>query len=367
MKALAATTAEAHRLAGLGLAYLMIVAALVWVSIAAYRHEFADEIAVRVQAQAAAQQLNVGGDVRMNGAIVGRVSRVSRSAKGGAEIELQIDRTSARRIPSDVVARILPTTLFGQKYVELRSSTPAAQRPLQDDAVIEEDRSSEAVELSDVLDDIYPVLNAVQPDRLAATLGALSTSLDGRGEEMHHGMEETATYLRELNSRTALLERDLTLFDRVSGQYATNAPTFLSLLGRSTTVSESLTSKQDAIAQFVESVTGAATSGEQLLRANRENLVETARLARPTLELLAEYSPEYVCVVKGFLAVERGSAAQIRGNRFQGHFTMGAQADGYTLADRLQLGDLGVGPHCRGNPDAPVPYPAVDLDDGVTP
>ena len=74
-----------------------------------------------------------------------------------------------------------------------------------------------------------------------------------------------------------------------------------------------------------------------------------------TLELLAEYSPELVCVIGGFLEVEARSAEQIRNNAFQGHFTIGAQARGYTPADALVLGDLGTGPACRGLPKAPIP------------
>ncbi|HWU32600.1 MAG TPA: MCE family protein [Marmoricola sp.] len=112
------------RLQCYGFAYLLMVAGLVWFSIAAYNHEFSDNVDVVVKADNVGDQLNPNGDVRMNGALVGRVASVDQTASG-ATIHLQIDSTDADRIPRDVVARILPTTLFGQKYVELLSTTPA--------------------------------------------------------------------------------------------------------------------------------------------------------------------------------------------------------------------------------------------------
>ena len=48
---------------------------------------------------------------------------------------------------------------------------------LHDGSVINQDHSSAAIELERVLDDTLPLLQAIQPDKLAATLGALATAL----------------------------------------------------------------------------------------------------------------------------------------------------------------------------------------------
>jgi phospholipid/cholesterol/gamma-HCH transport system substrate-binding protein len=359
------STAEGWRLRLLGLAYLGVAMLLVAVSIAAYRHDFDDHVTVTVQARQAGQQLNVGSDVRMNGTIVGRVSSVSKDTTG-ALISLQLDRDSADRIPTDVVARILPTTLFGQKFVELHSSTSDTRDHLVDGSRIAEDRSRDAVELTTVLDDIYPLLTVVQPDQLAGTLGALAQGLDGRGAELAQTMAGAGSYLRALNRQTPLFEQDLRLFDRVARQYADQAPTLTQLLSNAATGSRFLTAQQGQWSAFLGAADAVALAGDDLLRASQANLSESARLARPTLELLARYAPELRCTIGGFLEVQRRSALQIRGNRFQGYFTIGAQADGYTARDRLRLGDVGAGPGCRGLPQASVPYPGFKLHDGVT-
>lgn len=347
-----------------GLLYVAVVCVLVWVSIASYRHVFSDHVTVAVQARVAGDQLNVGGDVRMNGAIVGRVSAV-RTSSTGARISLQIDSDDARRIPDDVRARILPTTLFGQKYVELTSSSSTAAGHLVKGSLIAEDTSAEATELTDVIDDLDPVLTAIRPDRLAAALGGISEGLSGRGKDLRSLIADGGDYLAALNAQTPLLVKDLGLLDRVSGQYADNAPVLLQVARNATTTSKILVDRPTALTDFVAALSSASEHGEDLVRANADNLAESARLARPTAELLAEYSPELVCTIGGFLEVEKKSAAQIRHHSFQGHFTIGAQARGYTAADKLVLGDLGTGPACRGLPVAPVPYGGVDLNDGA--
>lgn len=347
-----------------GLLYVLVICALVWVSVASYRHVFTDHVTVAVQARVAGDQLNVGGDVRMNGAIVGRVSAVG-SSPTGARISLQIDSGDARRIPDDVQARILPTTLFGQKYVELRSSSSTAAGHLVEGSVIAEDSSAEATELTDVIDDLDPVLTAIRPDKLAAALGGVADGLSGRGEDLRRLIADGGDYLAAINEQTPLIVKDLSLLERVSGQYADATPALLRLARNATTTSTILVQKPTALADFVSALSSASLHGTDLVRANADNLAESARLARPTAELLAEYSPELVCTIGGFLEVEEKSAKQIRNHSFQGHFTIGAQARGYTSADALVLGDLGTGPACRGLPVAPIPYPGVDLNDGA--
>ncbi len=355
---------RSRRLELTGVLYLAIVLLLVWFSIASYRHVFSDHVTVSVTARTAGEQLNVGGDVRMNGAIVGRVSDV-RSASDGARISLQIDSDAADRIPTDVVARILPTTLFGQKFVELRSSSTTAAGHLVDGSGIAEDTSAEAVELTDVIDDLDPVLTAVRPDRLAAALGGLAAGLSGRGDDLGRLIAGGGEYLSELNAQTPLFEEDLALFAEVAGQYADAVPDLLDTARSTIVTARTLNSGSISIAGFFAALSDAAVAGTDLVRTNADRLAESARLARPTAELLAEYSPQLLCTIQGFLQVEAQSAKQIRNNNFQGHFTMGQQVRGYTPDDALVLGDLGTGPACRGLPVAPVPYGPIDLDDGV--
>ncbi|RYJ07007.1 MAG: MCE family protein [Actinomycetales bacterium] len=367
MSGLATSRADAWRLRGQGLLYVAVVAGLVWVSVAAYQKVFTDHITVVVDARRAGAQLNVGGDVRMNGAIVGRVSKVDSSAPGAA-VHLQLDRTASRRIPAAVRASIMPTTLFGQKYVELTSADVVrADDHLDDGDHVAEDRSAEAVELTQVVDDLQPVLTAVQPQKLAATLGALSSSLDGRGTQLARTMETATAYLADLNRLTPTFERDLALLRDVSGQYAEVAPDLLAVADDASTTARTLATRSDDLESLVLGLSDVSDAGTRLLTSSRENIRRATSVSRPTLELLAEYSPELVCSLQGFEAARDDAAAQIRGGSVNGEFTITQPAAGYTADDALVNGEVGTGPSCRGLPDVEIPYPSIDLDDGVGP
>ena len=62
----------------------------------------------------------------MRGVIVGDVRTVNASTDG-ATIDLASTRTTSTQIPADVTARLLPKTLFGERFVALRSPTARAR------------------------------------------------------------------------------------------------------------------------------------------------------------------------------------------------------------------------------------------------
>ena len=358
--------AEARSLRVAGVAWLLVLALMVALSVATYAKVFDGHVTVLVDAPRTGLQLNVGGDVRMNGAIVGRVSGVA-ATEEGARVELQLQGDKAERIPRTTTATILPTTLFGQKYVELRSSAdPGDQGHVEDGTVLRAARDSAAVELTEVLDDLQPLLTAVRPAELAALLHETAAGLDGQGATIAELIDEGGTYLSELNQERPQLVRDLRLLDEVTRQYSRNVPAFLGVLDQTTSTLTTVT-RGATLAQALREVSDAADAGTVLMRASRRDAARAAGLSRPTLELLAEYSPEFPCVISGFLGVRDSSAAQIKGASVEGYFTTGQQVRGYTRSDRLRMGDVGTGPACRGLPDPPVPYPAVDVDDGVSP
>ena len=97
-----ATAAEARSLRVTGLVWLLVLALLVALSVATYNKAFDGHVTVVVDAPRTGLQLNVGGDVRMNGAIVGRISGVS-ATDDGARVELQLDGDDADRARDDAV------------------------------------------------------------------------------------------------------------------------------------------------------------------------------------------------------------------------------------------------------------------------
>ena len=85
----------------------------------------------------------------------------------GARIELALQPAAAKSIPDNVSARLLPKTLFGERYVELiLPAQPQPAQAIRSGDVIPQDRSSSAIELEQVFDDLLPLLQAVHPAQL---------------------------------------------------------------------------------------------------------------------------------------------------------------------------------------------------------
>ena len=169
---------EHRRLMVAGVAFLTAIALLIWLSIAIYNKTFQPSTTITIEADRAGLQLAKFGDVRLHGALVGQVRRIGQDGKQ-AVITVALDPKEAEQIPDNVSVEILPTTLFGQKFVSLVLPERPSTTPISDGDVIPADRVETNVELSRILADLFPLLRSVRPADLNATLNALATALGG--------------------------------------------------------------------------------------------------------------------------------------------------------------------------------------------
>ena len=128
-------------------------------------------------------------------------------------ITLALQPDTAEGLPTNTTARLLPKTLFGERYVSL--VTPGKGGCTGDS--IRQDLSDESVELEQVFDELLPVLQAVQPEKLSAMLGELSTTLRGRGEQIGDTLTTVGSYLDKLNPQVPQMTEDLEKLGRWTG------------------------------------------------------------------------------------------------------------------------------------------------------
>src|SRR3954468_2364609 len=112
-----------------GVAFLVVLAALLGLSVAFYNKAFTDVATVTLQTDTAGNQLQEASDVKVRGVLVGEV-RAVHADLDGATITLGIDPKYLPQIPDNVTARLLPKTLFGERFVSLvPPPSPSAQAP----------------------------------------------------------------------------------------------------------------------------------------------------------------------------------------------------------------------------------------------
>lgn len=352
---------EHNRLLVAGVVFLSVIALLLWLSIAIYNKTFDSVTTVTVKADRAGLQLAKFGDVRMNGALVGRVDDIGQDGEQ-AEIVLALDPEDAKRIPANVSVEILPTTLFGQKFISLVRPEQPDSAPLRDGDVIPAERVRANVELSQVLADLFPLLQAVRPADLNATLNALATALDGRGEQMGVTADQLGDYLGVIEEHLPTLRQDLVALAEVADAYDLAAPDLLDVLDNITVTSKTITEKRRDLDVFFSDLTGLARTATGLLRTNEQNLIRMGQVTAPVLDLLAEYSPEFPCLLRAAADYEPTLSKTFEGNVVKQYITLGTpQYRPFDERDLPTYGEVGHGPWCLGLTVPPVSRP---LDQG---
>ncbi|GAA2971105.1 MCE family protein [Streptomyces drozdowiczii] len=280
-----------------GVAFFLVPAVLIWVSVAVYDKDFTNDATVTVRTSSVGNEMHENADVKLRGVVVGQVRNIAADGDG-ARLTLAIQPDKLDRIPADVTAQMLPTTLFGERFVALVPPAVPSTKTLGAGDVIPQDRSSNAIELEEVLDNVLPLLTAVKPEKLSATLNAVSTALEGRGEKLGDTLVKLDAHLQRFNPQLPTLNEDIKELVKVSRLYADSAPDVLDALTDFTTTSGTLAEQQANLANVYGSTTASARDVTAFLQRNKDNLIRLAASGRPTLETLAKYSSEFPCTLR---------------------------------------------------------------------
>jgi phospholipid/cholesterol/gamma-HCH transport system substrate-binding protein len=347
----------------LGVVFIGLLVFGVWLINAVFTQKFVSFDKVELNTDTIGLQLPERADVKVRGVIVGQVLKAESEASG-AVLTLGIKPDKIGEIPDNVTASILPKTLFGEKYVELVVPSDAHAT-----ALAAGDRITQTqlpIEVEKVLNDIYPLLRAVQPAELNYTLNALASALEGRGEAIGQNIETFDSYLKRMNPQVPALVEDLRLLAKVSGNYADVAPQIAETLRNTVKTGNTLLSREVKLNAFLKDFSAFSGTAKTFLDNNGSNIVRLGQLSKPQLELLNRYSPEFPCLLRGLVDQAPNLASTFRGFVFHiDLITLPRQPRGYTAKDVPVLG-ADNGPACLGLPNPKQPYRNVpNLNDGV--
>ena len=350
-----------------GVAFLLTLALLVGLSVATFQKKFTPVVMVTLMSERIGNQLQNDSDVKIRGLIVGEVRSIS-STGNGARIELALQPDQVANIPLNVSARILPKTLFGERFVDLIIPTnPSAQSIAQGDT-IGQDRTSVAIELEKVFDNLLPLLRTVKPEKLAATLGALATALDGRGTQLGTNLVRADKYFAAINPKMPTIATDISRLADVATTYAEATPDILRMLKAITTTSNTLVAKQDALAGFLAGTAGFANTATTFLNANGDRIIQVGSVQRPTLALAARYAPEYPCFAQGLASWIPRATQMFSDHYFHITLEVVKPRAAYQPGEEPVWGEH-RGPSCRGLPtpnhNQANPGPGWELADGT--
>src|SRR5699024_7344759 len=160
----------------LGAAFIAVLLFFIWLTYAFFNHTFESSVPIHVTAERAGLSLPSNADVKIRGMIVGSVRNIELQGKH-VEIDVALKPEDVENIPAGVSAQIVPKTLFGQKYIKLIPPEQDAGEHIQAGTTITQ--AEVPVEIEDLLINIQPLLEAVEPAQLNYTLSAMAEALDG--------------------------------------------------------------------------------------------------------------------------------------------------------------------------------------------
>ncbi len=252
-----------------GVLFLAVLAGVVAMTVLLYQKAFTPVVRISVETTSIGNQLSKGGDVKARGLVVGDIRDV-RTEGDGAVIEVALQPEAAEMIPSDARARLLPKTLFGEKFVALEFDDGSRAEPLAEGDVIPQDRTAVARETEQALNDLLPLLQALKPQQVSLTLNALSSALRGRGDQAGANLEQVDSYLREFNPEISTLGEDFRGVADLADNLDQAAPDFLAVLDDLSFLNRSLVDQEQELTGFLASTTGSTTGARLVPAGERE-------------------------------------------------------------------------------------------------
>lgn len=282
----------------LGAAFLALVLFFVWLTYAFFNKTFVDSDFVTLETNQAGQNLPKNADIKLRGMIVGSV-RAIEPAEKGVTMRLAFDPDLIDRIPAEVTAQIVPKTLFGEKYIALiapEGTGPDSESLKAGDTIT---KAVVPIEVEKLLNDFYPLLEAVQPTELNYTLTAVSQALEGRGEKIGETLVTFNDYLQEINPEVPTLVDDIEKLGTVSDGYAAAMPEIGRLLRNSVTTGNTVVAKRTQLAAFFDEGTRLANTLTDFVETNGDNLEVLADQNRTILGVSAKYASTFPCFLNG--------------------------------------------------------------------
>ncbi|MGW4769287.1 MCE family protein [Nocardia sp. NPDC004278] len=353
------------KLAGLGMVLALV--AIGSVAMVMFFGGFTKTVTVTVDAPRSGLVLDPDAKVKIRGVEIGRVSEIEQT-NNGARLTLAMDPELLKMVPSNAAVDIKSTTVFGAKYINFIVPEQASSTSLKPGATVT--AQSVTVEFNTLFQHLTDVLQKIEPEKLNATLSALGTALQGRGEKLGDLLARSDAYLRDINPSLPALQRDLVASTGVTNLYADTVPDLLRTTDNATVTARTIVEEQENVDAMLANLIGLADTTGSVLRENEHPLVTALDLLRPTTQLLNDYKPMLYCLVVG-LANVLPIGEDIFGGRFDAvplNASFMPGADPYQYPQDLPKVNATGGPHCEGIldrvPDSHANYVVTDTSEG---
>lgn len=196
--------------------------------------------------------LNPGDDVRVSGVRVGQVDEMSIVNEHLARVTFSVDRSM--RLPEDVTATIKFRNMVGQRYIALeRGPTSTADR-LPEGAEIPIERTTPALDLTDLFNGFKPLFQALSPDEVNTLSGEIVQVLQGEGGTVDSLLAHTGSLTATLADRDRVIGEVIDNLNSVLGTINSQGDALSTLVGTLQRLVTGLAGDRTAIGDAIEGI-----------------------------------------------------------------------------------------------------------------
>ena len=189
-----------------GVVVFLVGALVLWLVFLQYSGDFTAKTKLTMLSDRAGLVMDPGTKVTYNGVQIGRVAditEVERDGKPAAKFTLDVYPKYLHLIPANVDAKIVATTVFGEKYVSMTApENPLPQRITPRNVI---DARSVTTEINTLFQTITSIAEKVDPVKVNLTLSAAAQALSGLGDKFGQSIINGSAALDEVNPRMPIV------------------------------------------------------------------------------------------------------------------------------------------------------------------
>jgi phospholipid/cholesterol/gamma-HCH transport system substrate-binding protein len=293
-----------------GMIVFLIAALVLWLVFLQYNGDFTEKTKLTMLSDRAGLVMDPGSKVTYNGVQIGRVDKVDeieRDGKPAVKFSLDVYPKYLHLIPANVDARIVATTVFGEKYVSMTApENPLPQRITPSNVI---DARSVTTEINTLFQTITQIAEKVDPVKVNLTLSAAAQALSGLGDKFGQSIINGSAALDEVNPRMPIIRHDIQQLATLGDTYADAAPDLINFLNNASTTAHTIHAQEKDLDRALLAAAGFGATGADIFNRGGPYLARGAKDLVPTSQLLDTYSPELFCTVRNLHDAEPKVAA----------------------------------------------------------
>ncbi len=302
------TPFQPFRLAGL---VVFLIAALVLLFVyLQYSGYYVDKTKLTMLSDRAGLVMDPGSKVTYNGVQIGRVAdidEIQQDGKPAAKFTLDVYPRYLHLIPANVDAKIVATTVFGEKYVSMTApENPLPQRITPKNVI---DARSVTTEINTLFQTITSIAEKIDPVKVNLTLSAAAQALSGLGDKFGQSIINGSAALDEVNPRMPIIRHDIQQLAKLGDTYADASPDLFDFLNNAATTAHTVHAQEKDLDQALLAATGFGATGAEIFNKGGPYFARGAKDLVPTAQVLDTYSPELFCTMRNLHDVEPKVAA----------------------------------------------------------